>query len=83
MPTRDVAKPVRGPASDARPDEMAKVAKLVGTLLYVPTTDLDSRFGTDSEPLDNYINALKKRTGAILAQAEPAVAKGLLVAVGI
>ena len=83
MPTREAARPLRGPAPEARPDETAKVAKLVGTTLYVPTTDLEARFGTDPKPLGDYNNALKKRADAILAQAEPAGATGLLVAVGI
>jgi hypothetical protein len=57
-PTREAARPLSGPASDARPDETARVAKLVRTILYVPTTDLEARFGTDTKPLADYINAL-------------------------
>jgi hypothetical protein len=51
--------------------------------MYVPTLQIEERFGTDPQPLGDYINALKARAEAILAAAEPPPAKGLLVAVGL
>jgi tetratricopeptide (TPR) repeat protein len=82
--TGQAARPApANPPSATSPDDPADIAKLTGTTLYVPTPDLEARFGTNPEPLANYMSALKKRTNAIIAQAEPAAAKGLLVAVGI
>jgi hypothetical protein len=52
-------------------------------VLYVPTTELEARFGTDPKPLGDYLNTLKKRVDAILAHADVGTAKGLLVAVGM
>jgi hypothetical protein len=51
--------------------------------LYVPTPEMDNRFGNDIEPLANYIKALVKQTSEILSHENPPSAKGLLIAVGI
>jgi len=61
----------------------AGVAKLLGTILYVPTPQMEARFGADPQPMADYVNALKARANAVLAEAEPTTARGLLVAVGI
>jgi|GEM_PF-1754508 len=58
-------------------------AKFLETALYVPTPQLEARFGTDPKPLGDYVNELKARVNAILAETEPVGAKGLLVAVGL
>jgi tetratricopeptide (TPR) repeat protein len=81
---RKSARPARTtPAPVINTDGQADSAKLYGTILYVPTADIEARFGANPEPLASYIIALRKRTNAIMAQAEPTSAKGLLVAVGI
>jgi tetratricopeptide (TPR) repeat protein len=83
-PARKSARPARTtPAPVINTDGQADSAKLYGTILYVPTADIEARFGANPEPLASYIIALRKRTNAIMAQAEPTSAKGLLVAVGI
>lgn len=71
-----------GLASPARCDD-PKPADLNQLRLYVPIPQLEDRFGKDVEPLANYIKALQKRTGDLLAKEEKPKAKGLLLAVGI
>jgi hypothetical protein len=61
----------------------SKPADLNQLRLYVPIPQLEDRFGKDVEPLANYIKALEKRAGEILAKEEKPKAKGLLIAVGI
>jgi hypothetical protein len=41
------------------------------TVLYVPTSQLEERFGTDGRPLADYVDALKARVAAILSATEP------------
>jgi hypothetical protein len=76
-----IVPPSASPA--ARRDQAPKVAKLLETVLYIPIPAVESRFGSDAKPLGAYVNALKRRTDAILSQVEAPGAKGLLVAVAI
>ena len=80
------AKPLAAP-EPAKPEgggeAGAGAAKFLGTVLYVPTPQVEARFGADPQPMADYVNALKARAGAILAEAEPSTARGLLVAVGL
>jgi hypothetical protein len=69
-------------ASAARCQD-AKPADLNQLRLYVPIPQLEDRFGKDVEPLANYVKALEKRAGEVLAKEDKPEAKGLLVAVGI
>jgi uncharacterized protein YggU (UPF0235/DUF167 family) len=69
-------------ASTARCED-PKPADLNQLRLYVPIPQLEDRFGKDVEPLANYIKALEKRAGEILAKEKQPKAKGLLIAVGI
>jgi len=69
-------------ASTAQCQE-SKPAGLHQLRLYVPIPQLEDRFGKDIEPLAEYIKALEKRAGEILAKEEKPKAKGLLIAVGI
>ena len=63
--------------------ENVKPADVNQIRLYVPIPQLKDRFGKDAQPLADYIKALEKRAGEILAEEEKPKAKGLLVAVGI
>jgi len=69
-----------GPSLEA--DE-PKAAALNQLRLYIPTTMLEERLGSDVTPLANYIKALEKRTAEILGKEKQPKAKGLLIAVGI
>ncbi len=75
--------PAVKPAGPKPATPEAGVAKLLGTILYVPTPQMEARFGADPQPIADYVNALKARANAVLAEAEPTTARGLLVAVGI
>src|SRR4051794_3756694 len=66
-----------GRCQDSKPAELNQLR------LYVPIPQLEDRFGKDVGPLANYIKALEKRAGEILAKEEKPEAKGLLIAVGI
>lgn len=60
----------------------SKPADLAHLRLYIPTPELNDRFGK-APPLGEYIKALEKRTGEILANEKRPKAKGLLITVGI
>jgi hypothetical protein len=79
----DGSKSVALAAQPAQAAADARVAKLMEMVMYVPTPQLEGRFGTDPRPLGDYINGLKARVLAIVAAAEPVQAQGLLVAVGL
>jgi hypothetical protein len=70
-------------AEPSKPAEPGKATQFAGTVIYVPTPEIETRFGADPKPLADYINALKARTESILSHAEPGTAHGLLVAVGL
>ncbi len=84
---RESRRPVHAPSPPAEDtknmEEPAKVAAFVDMVVYVPTADVEKRFGKDKKPLADYVSALKKRTDGILTNAKPSSAKGLLVAVGL
>ena len=75
--------PPTEPTKPAAEPTAASTAKFLGTVLYVRTADIETRFGTDPKPLADYVNTMKGRVDAIMAAAEPGTAKGLLVGVGI
>jgi tetratricopeptide (TPR) repeat protein len=84
-PTTDPSTPVARRFLPDKPsdDQPGMVAKLQNTTLYVPIPELETRFGSDPAPLGTYVNALKAKVNAILAESEPGSARGLLVAVGL
>lgn len=63
--------------------EESKSVALNQLRLYVPTPELEDRFGKDVVPLTGYIKALERRADEILSKEKPPGAKGLLIAVGI
>src|SRR4051812_20526280 len=71
-----------GLAPAARADD-PKPADLNSLRLYVPIPQLEDRFGADVVPLADYVKALQKRAGELLAEETRPPAKGLLIAVGI
>src|SRR4051812_21994675 len=61
-----------------------KAAELNRLRLYVPIPQLEDRFGKDVTPLAEYVKALERRAGEVLAtEKTPPPAKGVLIAVGI
>lgn len=63
--------------------EDPKPAEINAVRLYVPTPQMEDRFGKDIDPLVKYIKALEKGLGEVMAKEKQPEAKGLLIAIGI